>query len=121
MYETSLASVTAEVETLLSEKFSVRGRNLAEKVHNAGRRLPRRIRAQFDYLVEAEARYQNPKTAHQYDPARVVAARDRCVRYLQKVDVDARRSYRRLAWLTGALVNLFILGLLFFAVTHYLR
>ncbi len=120
MYKTSLRSVTAEIEELLAEKFSAKGRNLNQKIRHVGRKLPRNIRQQAAYLVEAEARYQNPKRAHQYDPERVLEARKQCVEYLEKVSRSARRSHRRLSWLTSLLVNLFLLAVFIAVAAYYL-
>ncbi len=119
MYKTSLGSVTAEVEELLVEKMAAKGRNLDQKIRHAGRRLPRRIRRQAAYLVEVEQRTKNPKLAHQYDPERVLQARDVCVKHLEKIDRKQHRGHRRLAWFTGLVVNLFLLAVLF-AVAVYL-
>ncbi|MBZ0129208.1 MAG: hypothetical protein K8F59_08845 [Rhodobacteraceae bacterium] len=112
MYNTSLKSVTAEIEDLLVEKFSARGRDLKAKLKSAGRRLPRRIRSEAEYLVEAEARCANPKRASQYDPARVVEAHRRCVAYLQKLDTRIARSRRRTSIMASILVNLLLLAML---------
>jgi len=120
MYKTSLGSVTAEIEALLVEKLSAKGQNLNQKIKSAGRRLPKKIRAHADYLAMVESRYRNPKTAHQYDAARVTEARKQCVAHLEKIDTTAARSQRRLGWFTTALVNIFLLLIAFFVAAHYL-
>lgn len=121
MYKTSLGSVTAEIEDLLVEKYSAKGRDLQQKIQSAGRRLPRHVRAEAAYLIEAEHRTANPKRAHQYDPERVTRAWKHCVAYLEKVDPAALRGVRRLGWFTSVLVNLFLLAVLFALVAAYLR
>jgi hypothetical protein len=120
MYETSLSSVTAEVETLLVEKFSAKGRDLAQKLSHVGRRLPKRVREQAQVLVEAQMRTRNPKLAHQYDPARVLAAQKACLDYLNKVDRGRLRSRGRAGWFTGLMVNLFIVIVLFVIAVRFL-
>ncbi|MFT6696717.1 MAG: hypothetical protein ACJAXU_002224 [Paracoccaceae bacterium] len=119
MYKTSLGSVTAEIEDLLVEKMAAKGRNLNQKLKSAGRRLPRKIRAQVAYLVEAEARCDNAKRAHQYDPIRVMEARKQCVSHLEKIDKNAARDRRRRGWFTGLVVNLFVLLILFIVVASF--
>jgi len=121
LYDTSLSSVIDEVETLMAERLSARGRDLEQKLKHAGRRLPRKIRVQAQYLVEAQKRYKNPKRAAQYDPARVLAAHKACVNHLSKLDTKAMRARGRLAWFTGLLVNLFLIALLVAAAVYYLR
>lgn len=120
MYKTSLGSVTAEIEVLLAEKMSAKGRDLQQKIKSAGRRLPKHIRAHATYLAEAEARCNNAKRAHQYDPVRVVEARKQCVSHLEKVDRHAARDRRRGGWLSGLVVNLFLLTILFFVIVSYI-
>jgi len=120
MYDTSLASVTAEVEDLLVEKFSAKGRDLQQKIHSAGRRLPRAIRGDAGYLAEVQARCQNPKHAHQYDPSRVLKAQKHCVSQLEKIDLKALKTRRRLGWFTGLLVNFFILAIAAGGLAAYL-
>jgi len=121
MYKTSLGSVTAEIEDLLADKLSAKGRDLNQKVRHAGRKLPTKFRKQVAYLIEVEKRYQNPKRAHQYDPVRVLAARKQCVTYLEKIDKRAARSHRRLAWVTTVAVNLLLIAVLFAIGVQYLK
>ncbi len=111
MYDTSLRSVTAEIESLLVQKLSVKGLDLNQKIKNAGRALPKSVRVHAQYLIEAEARYQNPKRAHQYDPHRVLEARKHCVSHLEKMDTRRLKSYRRTAVLVCIVVNLFVLAI----------
>jgi len=120
MYKTSLGSVTKEIEDLLVEKFSAKGRNLNEKIRSVRRQIPRRIREHAAYLAEAESRWRNPKRAHQYDAKKVLEARKQCVRHLEKIDRAQIRARKRLAWFTGALINVFILLLLFAYMAHKL-
>lgn len=120
MYENSLASVIAEIEVLLAERMSARGRDLDHKLKHVGRRLPAKVRAQAAYLVQVQNRARNPKLAHQYDPAQVVKAHKICVEYLQKFDRRAYASYGRLSWFTGLLVNLSIIMVLFALAAYYL-
>lgn len=115
MYKTSLGSVTAEIEELLVEKLSAKGRNLNQKLGHAGRSLPKKIRVQAAYLAEAETRYQNPKLAHQYDAKRVLAVRKQCVDHLEKIDPRARRSRRIVNFCACVVVNFFVLGIGIFA------
>jgi hypothetical protein len=107
-YETSLSSVIGEIEVMLKAKFGANGRNLAAKVDNVGRQLPRDVRKHLQLLIDAEARTENPKFANQYDPKAILKSFEVCKRYLEGVDLGAKRSYRRTAWLAGAVFNLFI-------------
>lgn len=118
MYDRSLGSVTAEIEMLLEERLSAKGRTLHEKIKSVGRSLPRGVKSQATFLAEAESRYQHPKFAGQYDAARVIDAYQHCVDYLEKIDLKERRRFRRSAWLAGAVVNLTLVLVAFgFAVS----
>ena len=119
MYETSLSSVTAEVEALLAEKLSAKGLNLSQKFKSVRRKLPKSVRAHARYLVEAETRYQNPKFAHQYDPKRLLTAHKHCVSYLENIDLRRQKSFRRTAIVAGSLVNTLILIAVMVAVYFY--
>lgn len=120
MYKSSLGSVTAEVEALLAEKLSARGRNLEEKLKSAGRAVPKAVREQAIYLIEAESRYRNPKRAHQYDPQRVEEAHRICIDFLQKIDRSQIRARRSLTIFTTILVNLFLAAILFWVIAAYI-
>lgn len=121
MYDTSLASITAEVETLLADRMSAKGRDLEQKLKSVGRRLPKRVREQALYLVQAQSRTKNPKRAAQYDPERVVAAHKVVVDYLSKFDRRAARSVKRLGWFTGMLVNLVLIAIAVSVAVYYLK
>lgn len=119
MYETSLSSVTDEVEALLVSKLSAKGRTLQDKIKHVGRALPSNIRAYAQYLIDAEARYQNPKMAHQYDPKRLLEAQKNCIAYLEQIDPSRQKSFRRTAVLVGAILNLGILAAIAYGAYSY--
>jgi hypothetical protein len=119
MYEHSLAALSAEVGTLLTERLGARGRTLEEKAASVGRNMPRAIREHVAYLIEAEARTKNPKRAAQYDPLRAEEAHKRCLAVLGKIDRRAVRSRRSLAVFTTILVNLFLLAVIAAALWAY--
>ena len=121
MYDTSLGSITAEIETLLADRMSAKGRDLEQKVKSVGRRLPKRVREQATYLVQAQSRTKNPKRAAQYDPERVVEAHKIVVEYLGKVDPRAARNVKRLGWFTGMLVNLVLIAIAASIAAYYLK
>lgn len=121
MYKTSLTSVTDEIEALLVAKFSARGRDLSAKMHHVGRRLPKNIRREMQYLIDAETRCANPKHAHLYDPARVVSAHAACLGYLEKVDKSAIRSRMKTSMITSIAVNMLVLILAVMVVISVLN
>jgi len=120
MYKTSLTSVTDEIEALLVAKFSARGRDLRTKMSHVGRQLPKHIRREMTYLIEAEDRCANPKRAHLYDPARVVGAHETCMKYLEKVDKTAIRSRMKTSVIATIAVNMLLLAILMAVVISLL-
>lgn len=77
---------------LIREKLGVGGRGLAGRARRAGRLLPRRIRRQVDYLLEAETLAQNPKLARMVDDARARTAHAACAQFLDGIDPGERRA-----------------------------
>ncbi|MFN3641365.1 MAG: hypothetical protein ACK4TB_00400 [Gemmobacter sp.] len=71
------------VAALMEERLGVRGSGLRDKLRRGGRRLPRRVRKEAEYLAEVAFLAQNPKVQTMLDDARIAAAYDACVRHLQ--------------------------------------
>lgn len=113
MHDRTLSTVTAEVEMLLEERLAAKGRTLKDKIRSAGRRLPRAVRRHLTVLAEAQSRYANPKMAGAYDARAVTEAYQHSVDWLEKIDLDERRRWKRSAWLAGTLVNLVLVAILF--------
>lgn len=73
------------VAALMQERLRVRGTGLREKLRRGGRRLPRRIRKEAEYLAEVAFLAQNPKVQMMLDDERTARAYDACVRHLQAI------------------------------------
>lgn len=81
------------VREALERNLGVRGRSLAQQVKRAGRRLPKRVRAQAALLAEAEALGGNPRLLRQLDEGRVTRALDEVSAHLASIDrAEARRA-----------------------------
>jgi len=105
-----------EVFSLMGERLSVGGRDLAARTRKAGRRLPRRIRREAQYLAEAAKLAQNPKLARMVDPGRVAHAHATCLRHLQSIDGAERRRAYTLGVLGSIGFAVFFVGAAFIAV-----
>lgn len=79
------------VSALLSERLGVKGRSLSEQIDRAGRRLPRKVRAEARILANATGLHSNPKLAAIADHARVAHAYNICVGHLGKIGQSERR------------------------------
>lgn len=80
------------VAQLMEDRLRIRGQGLAEKLRRGGRLLPRRVRAEAEYLARASAEAQVPKLALRLDHERITRAYDACVRYLKPLGAGARRK-----------------------------
>ena len=101
------------IRGLLESKLGVKSRDLGQGVRRAGRRLPRRVRAQAAVLVAAERQSGHPRLARQIDGDRIARAREVVSAHLNAIDVADARKGRWLS-LAGALAfNLIAVGAAF--------
>lgn len=87
------------IRGLLEDKLGVRGRDLTQALRRAGRRLPRRVRAQAAVLAAAERQSGHPRLARQIDRHRMQKAFDAVRDHLRAIDVADARIAR---WLSIA-------------------
>ncbi|MCV2868371.1 hypothetical protein OEW28_06985 [Defluviimonas sp. WL0002] len=91
----SVQQMADRVAELMSNRLGIRGRTLADKLRRGGRRLPRRVRKQAEYLSRAVDEAANPALLARMDQERVAAAFDACLRHLQPIGAG-QRWYNRL-------------------------
>lgn len=103
----TLDQLVEDVRTGLATKMHVRGATLAGQVRKAGRRLPRTVRRDAEFLVQVLALAQNPKLARQVNMRRAQAAHRHILLHLETVDLGAER--RAIALQIAASVALAIL------------
>ncbi len=101
---------------LIEDKLDVRGQGLEAKLHRAGRLLPKYIRGEADYLVEALKLQASPKLARQVDLARLRRGVADVERYLRDIDPWVRRRAVALSWLAANAFNLLVVAVLLLAV-----
>ncbi len=109
----------AALEEQLHDKLGLRGKTLRSRLRRAGRLLPRRLRAEGGYLVEAQKKLEHPRLATQVDPGRVSRAFDAFDQHLKGIDPADRRRSRLVHWLAGLVFNLLILGALVLLVLRW--
>ena len=105
----------ASVRLLLSEKLGTRGGDLRSHVRTAGRRLPRRLRREAEFLTRAETMARHPRFARLVDPRQVARAEGRLSRHLQGIDPALIRRNR--AKNTAAGLGLIVLATFALVVT----
>lgn len=92
----------------IGEKLDVPGKDLATVVSRAGRMLPRRLRREAQYLVQAETLSSHPKLRHLVDTDRIARA-DRALRaYVKTKDPEKERRDRTLGQIAAYVFNILI-------------
>lgn len=103
--------ITAKADALRAElaaHLGIQGRDLAQALRRAGRRLPRRIRQQAKVIEEAARLGGNPKLERRLDATRIEKAHAEVMAHLTTVNrADVRRG--RLLGLAAVLAFNFIL------------
>lgn len=99
-----------EVSTLLHERLGARGRDLGRQVRRAGRRLPRRLRAEAAVLVQAAEMAAHPRLARRVDGAAVARAARVLSDHLRQVNPAERRRTRIVGMAAVVAFNLMVLG-----------
>ena len=84
----------ASLRLLLSEKLGTRGDDLRSHLTRAGRRLPRRLRREAEFLMRAEQMARHPRFVRLIDPREVARAEGRLSRHLQAIDPTRIRRNR---------------------------
>lgn len=116
MGEASVRQMADRVAALMEERLGIRGSTLADKLDSGGRRLPRRIRREAEYLAGAAGQAADPAQLAQLDHPRIARAYDACVTHLTRIGPLGRYRAALLA-LSGRLsVNLLILAAIVVAV-----
>lgn len=83
--------IANDLAEVMARQLRLRSGTLAAVTARAGRRLPRRLRAEAQTIIEAEANAAHPKFAHRVD-ARAVKKAERALRdFLAKQDPNAER------------------------------
>ncbi|MCH2163790.1 MAG: hypothetical protein MK098_03930 [Marinovum sp.] len=106
----------ASLAELVREKVGSRGSDLAVLANKAGRRLPKRVRADMVRLAEALQMAHHPKLSRQLDWAELRRAFDRVTEHLETLDPADRRKGARLSWLGNNVFNLIVVFVLLILV-----
>ncbi|MCR9086051.1 MAG: hypothetical protein NXH97_04805 [Rhodobacteraceae bacterium] len=112
----ALETRNATLAQKIADKLSIRGADLGAKMRRAGRRLPRRLRREGRYLVQAELLAGHPKLAKQIDPARVDAAYRDFDAHLDPIDPNDLWWGWTLGVLAGIVFNLLLFAALLIAL-----
>lgn len=98
------------IAKLMHERLGARGRGLDAKLAHGGRRLPRAVREEAEFIALAARMARVPRLAQQVDPVRVTRAVQDVEAYLRGVDPLARLRAGALDWLRLNLFNLLLVA-----------
>lgn len=87
---TTVQQMADRVATLMEERLRIGGKGLREKLKRGGRMLPRKIRREAEYLAEVSELALHPKVQLMLDDARIAAAYDACIKYLNPLGAADR-------------------------------
>jgi len=93
----SVQQMADRIAGLMEERLKIGGAGLGAKLQRGGRKLPRKIRAQAQYLADMAELSGHPKIEMMMDHEKVAQAYDACIRYLNPLGARDR--------MTGALLG----------------
>lgn len=79
-----------ELQALLQERLRFSARDLSHALRKAGRRVPRRLRVEGEYIALAQHLEQSPKLAKQIDMARVEAGHRELKAFVEAINPTDR-------------------------------
>ena len=119
MSAVTITQMADRVSALIEDRLGVRGRSLGDKLHKAGRRLPRRVREAARYLADAAEMAQNPKLLVRVDEGEVATAYDTCLRHLNTQNRGERRKTALLGALASAAFGVLVVTVLVIALAYW--
>jgi len=90
MSVTTVQQMADRVASLMEKRMNIAGKGLREKLRRGGRRLPRKVRREAEYLAEVAELAMHPKMQLMLDDARIATAYDTCVKYLNPLGASDR-------------------------------
>jgi hypothetical protein len=111
MIDISLPDTNAELAVLMRERLGIRGADrLAVKMRRGGRLLPKAVRRQAAYLVEAEKQWGNPRLRRVIDEQKVTKAQADLRRHLEGIDPRDRLKGRLIGIAAPLAFNLLVVA-----------
>lgn len=113
-----VTEIANDLASTMARQLRLRSGSLADVTAQAGRKLPRHLKAEAEVLIEAETLAAHPKLAHRIDEKRLKKADRKLRAFLDKHDPKAERRAELLDRLAAIVFILFAVavGLFFFAL-----
>ena len=109
-----LSNHVDEVRGLLQQRLHIKGRSLSHQVGKLGRRVPKRVRRDAEFLVRAETMTQHPKLAQMVDAKQLERSKTNLVTHLKSID-PKEVAKDKLLWVL-AKVSFFVIAVFIAAV-----
>lgn len=115
-----VSELADELAQTMARQLRLRNGRLAEVVGRAGSKLPRRLQADAQVIVEAETLSEHPRLSHRIDAKRLKQAERRLRAFLEKQDPRAERWAEFLDRLAAIVFILFaiVLAVFFLALSR---
>ncbi|GGE15458.1 hypothetical protein SAMN05421774_104281 [Gemmobacter megaterium] len=107
---TTVQQMADRVAMLMEQRLKVGGADLSAKLKRGGRKLPRKIRREAEYLAGVAELAQHPRVQMMLDDARTAQAYDACVRYLNPLGAGDRLAGRLLGIAGSIAFALLVVG-----------
>lgn len=99
------------IRTMMRSHLRIRGKTLRAQLRKAGRLLPRAVRREAEFLVQAQDQAQHPKLARMLDMPRIDSAHQVVIDFLETIDPIERRKDRILGILGVLALNILLIGI----------
>ena len=86
-----VSAITEALAGQMSRQLRVKGDGLAEVTARAGRKLPKRLRAEAEILIKAEAMAKNPKLARLVNPSQIRKSERKLLKFLGRQSPASER------------------------------
>lgn len=100
----------------MAKQLRARGKSLKDVASNAGRKLPKHLRAETDVILQAQEMADHPKLARLVDERRVAKAERKLRKYLDKQDPVSERRGEILDRIAAVSFVIFVLVVVAFFV-----
>ena len=109
-----------DLAALMARQLRVRGTELSEVAHKAGRKLPRHLHTEVQAVLDACLQAEHPKFAHRIDQKRLKKAVARLEKFLAKQNPKAERRREILDRIAAVAFVVFVvvLGVFFFLLSR---
>ena len=116
MHKKELAAAKANVASLLSNKFSAKGRTLEQQLKQARRDLPKGAREEVEFLIDSEHKLKHPVLRQRVDPKKVEAISRSFERRSGISNKKRDRSRARYSLASGLILSMLASSFVFYAV-----